>query len=102
MVSVGNLEPDYSDISSGFLFATWPDNPEGKEWKQSAWLAMSPPVTNVWAAAPLYVDQYDTQVWKHECFTVDWASGGLELWRGGARVATGDFETIRTMAGLQV
>ena len=71
VMQFGNIKPDFSDLEDGILFGLWPDNHFGKEWKQSAWLAMSPPITNKWATSPLYVDEFDVHVWKQECFTMN-------------------------------
>ena len=100
VMQYGNIKPDFSDLDDGFLFGLWPDNAEGKEWKQSAWLAMSPPITNKWAALKLYVDGFDVHVWKHECFTLNFDTGDLKLFRNGEKVSEGTFDTIKNMEGL--
>ena len=100
VMQFGRIKPDFSDLEDGFLFGLWPDNAESKEWKQSAWLAMSPPITNKWAASPLYVDGFDVHVWKHECFTVDFKTGSHKIYRNGELVAENTYDTIKNMEGL--
>ena len=96
----GRIKTDFSDLKDGFLFGLWPDNAESKEWKQGAWLGLSPPVAPKWAASPLYVDEFDVHVWKHECFTIDFKTGSHKIYRNGEIVAENTYDTIQNMEGL--
>ena len=75
------MKQDFSDISEGYIWGNWPES----EVISRQWIGfpvqMTP--TFAWAGFPTFVDSFNRNVWKHQCFSINFLTGSLKYFLNG-------------------
>jgi hypothetical protein len=81
ILQFGRMKQDFSDISEGYIWGNWPES----EVISRQWIGF--PVqktpTFAWAGFPTFVDNFNRNVWKHQCFSVNFLTGSLKYFLNG-------------------
>ena len=76
LLQFGRMKEDFSDISEGFIWGNWPND----EVTSSQWLGfpVRKTATYAWASFPTFEDNYTRNVWKHQCFSINFLTGRVK------------------------
>ena len=76
MLQFGQMKEDFSDILEGYVLGNWPES----EIILRHWLGIPTKNTPIfaWAGFPTFIDNFNTNVWKHQCFSIHFSTGELK------------------------
>ena len=76
LLQFGTMGSNLSDIAQGYMWGNWPSGEEISNFWIGFPVHKTP--TYVWSGFPPFVDKFNRNVWKHQCFAVDLATGKLK------------------------
>ena len=81
--NLGDILENFSDISEGYVWGNWP---EGDEYSRF-WMGIPVRVPVFgWAGYPKFIDSFNRNVWKHQCFSINFESGMLRYVLNGKKI----------------
>ena len=85
MFQLGVMGPGLSsDIIQGYIWGNWPSGEE----TSNLWIGfpVERTATYAWSGVPPFIDKYNRNVWKHQCFAVDFSTGMFTYFLDGIKI----------------
>ena len=81
ILQFGQMREDFSDISDGYILGNWPESDvTSRQW---IGFPVKKTPTFAWAGLPAFVDNFNRNVWKHQCLSVNFLTGSLKYFLNG-------------------
>ena len=80
MMQFGRMKEDFSDITEGYIWGNWPES----EIITGQWIGIptNPPIM-AWVSLPTFTDKFNRNVWKHQCFSINFSTGKVKYFLNG-------------------
>jgi hypothetical protein len=83
LLQFGQMKADLTDIMEGYLWGNWPSG-EATSYYWIGFPVRKTP-TYAWAGLPAFNDNFNRNIWKHQCFTLDFSTGKFKYFLNGIK-----------------